>query len=198
MKDWANLSRPWSRDDCRDRYVIGDKIGLRKLAEISGGSFKTIAEWSTGDKWTESRKRFQDGVRTKTDDILSDKISKRNAAILAGHSKDYRSERKKLIKKRDEFLLIFVDNAEDASYLASALNALSLAIDRSIKGERTALSLEYENRDAAIAAVRRFGYEPVDKAALKGLLARLEAADPTPIPDQNFVEVAPDDVPPAP
>lgn len=67
--------KKWSRQECRDRYVRGEKIGLRGLVKITGVSFSTLGVWCKQDNWTEQRKQYQDSLATKTDEKVKERTS---------------------------------------------------------------------------------------------------------------------------
>jgi hypothetical protein len=106
-------------------------------------------------------KRSQTDLKAiaKTSEKLSDQISDLAMSQFQGYS---------LLR---EISLTYLNQISDrlshpetaAEQLAQlnplALNLWSLIIDRSIKGERAVLGLEYEDLNKAIAAVERAGFE---------------------------------------
>jgi hypothetical protein len=198
VKDWDTLQKPWSREDCRDRYVIGDKIGLRKLAEISGLDQRRIERWSSADNWPENRRQFLGTVSAKTQESVSDAIAEKASAVIERHYEAF--------KELESLALSLITLSQQcADQLATAgavdpyrLQALtgastnaSSVLRGSTDGQRQALWLDTENINVAIGIVEKHGYR-VSEAD-----AEDTAADQK-IPDQNFIEVAPDDVPPTP
>lgn len=185
-------SKPWSKEDCRDRYVRGSKISLQQLAVESGNKYKTINNWSRSDepKWSVQRKSFEAEVRLKSDHKAIEKTSDHLSNLTTEHLKSYQSGRKVidtyfawLNGRLDEVKAIPERlEAELKSIRASNLNFMLLGLERAINGERTAAGLEWENVPKAIAFLQRLGYTITDpslppesdaeaalKAATKGL-----------------------------
>jgi hypothetical protein len=150
-----DLPQPWSREQCRDRYVRGEKIGMRGLSDLSGRGLSTLGEWSANDEWVEQRERFWNERRSRTDELIIEKsaelISDELAAIASTHYNTYKS-----LREHAESLMPGIVEAD-------LLNALSLTIHRSIEGERTARGMKYQDINEAIKTVRRAGLEVVDR-----------------------------------
>jgi hypothetical protein len=198
VKDWANLPKPWSREDCRDRYVIGDKIGLRKLAEISGVQISSIFAWSSADDWPSDRKQFQSETVAKTRESVSDAIAEKSAAIIERHLegfKDFATLGISLGALAQQCSDQMAEQAPIDPYRLQALTGASTnaanVFKTAVEGQRQALWLDAENINVAIGIVEKHGYR-VSEADAE------DTASDQKIPDQNFIEVAPDDVPPTP
>jgi hypothetical protein len=158
-----DLPQPWSREQCRDRYVRGERIGLRTLQDLSGRGLSTLGEWSKAEDWTGQRERFHDERRTRTDELIIEKsaesISDELAAIAATHYESYKG-----LREHAETLVRSTVDPE-------LLNALSLIVDRSIKGEREARGMKFQDINEAIKAVRRAGLEVVDRVLYAQFIA---------------------------
>lgn len=164
--------RVWTKEECRDRYVHGLQISLKKLAIESGNSAKTIEDWSRHDtpKWSEQRRQFQGQARVDSDNKAIEQISEIKAGLATEHLRSYQSARRVIdthfnwfnerinaVKHIPERL-----EAELKGTRKSDLNFLTLSLERVINGERTAAGLEWENVPKAIAYLQRLGYQVVD------------------------------------
>lgn len=206
MEFWQDWPQPWSREQCRDRYVRGSKIGLRTLAEQSGRSLGTLGGWSSEDDWQVQREQFQDKKRSRTDEKIVEQVSQaiaeEAADVAAEHFNAHRSAR-----KIAEFYLNAVsaqlkrlthpEMLEEALKAVSplSLNFISLTLDRSIQGERQALGMEYDDINKAIAAIERTGLKVVapDDATLERLLTGQESKESHQVNERaaSLVEIIP-------
>ncbi len=168
---------PWSKERCRDRYVHGQKIGLRALAVESGVSFKTLTEWSAKDDWPGQRKHFQDNLRTETDKKVKSKLSITRAELSIEHFESHRQVRRVaqcllgIIEDKVQQIQSNHPELVDPEQLQQTvkqlfshvgnINQLSMVIDRAVEGERVAAGLEYEDLQKAAAALRRHGFDVV-------------------------------------
>ncbi len=167
----------WSREECRNRYVHGPRIGLRGLAVESGVSFKTLSEWSAKDDWPGQRKQFQDNLRTKIDEKVRSKLGITKAQLCRDHFASHSQVRRVaqcllgIIEDKAQQIqsshpeLIDPDQLQETvkqlfTHVGN-LNLLSLTIDRAIEGERVAAGLEYEDLHKAAAMLKRRGFDVV-------------------------------------
>lgn len=165
MKDWESLSKPWSREDCRDRYVMGSKIGLRKLVEISGIDRRSLERWSSADKWPEKRRQFGGEVAAKTQEAVIEALSEDRAAVIERHYEGFKE-----IESLGTSLLCLAQKAADQMaelskiepYHLQALTGASTSaanvLKTAIEGQRQALWLDLENINVAIGIVEKHGY----------------------------------------
>jgi hypothetical protein len=163
---------PWTKEECRDRYVRGSQISLRQLASDSGNSRKTLEDWSRFDvpKWSEQRREFQGEARVRGDHKAIENISDRTSNLTVQHLDSYQSARR-VVDTYFAFLNRRIDEVKDIperleaelkSIRASNINFMMLSLERAINGERTAAGLEWENVPKAIAFLQRQGYQIVD------------------------------------
>jgi hypothetical protein len=91
-----NEPKPWSRETCRRRYVEGEAIGLRPLAELSGNPFNRLGSWACKDtthpqkwSWAQQRQQYTNEIRTKSiqksTDAISDKYAEQNTKAIEQH-----------------------------------------------------------------------------------------------------------------
>lgn len=163
---------------------MGDRIGLRPLATISGVSHSTIARNCSADNWTDKRSEFKGETDKKTGDLVSSQIAKRTAEIFNDH---YSAELEvfevgknivglakiytQSIRDRFEALQNAPNddekqsrgNAYELQALTASLNLAQSTIEGAINGQRKALGLDYSDINYAVASVRRSGLEVVDK-----------------------------------
>lgn len=131
---------------------------MRALSEDAGVSQTTLERWSKKDSWPEQRRQYQGRLTAKTEEktiektseILSDEMSK----ITTEHFECYRIFRK-LAYLQAKALFDRCDRHRHPEALEEvlkemnplALNGWSLVLDRSIKGERTALGIGVVQED---------------------------------------------------
>jgi hypothetical protein len=171
----------WSKDECRDRYVRGAKIGLRELSHLSGRALSVLAKWSQQENWTSQREQYQNNLRSQTDQQAiaktADKLSDQLSEMAIEHYHSYRGGRRiadfllqRMTAKIEALESSHPEMREPEALRESlqslikdsnpaVLNQLTQAIDRCVKGERTVLGLEYEDLNKAIAAVEKAGLE---------------------------------------
>lgn len=83
---WDEWEKPWTREQCRRRYVEGgDNIGLKKLVTESGRSLASLERWSSGDKWVQQRGEFEGSLRVKTTKKVIEKVSEYHADAIVNH-----------------------------------------------------------------------------------------------------------------
>lgn len=75
---WENLPKPWTKEQCRRRYIEGDdNIGIRPLAEISGNPKRTIEVWVRKEQWVEQKKQYRNKLRSTIQKETIEKKSKK-------------------------------------------------------------------------------------------------------------------------
>jgi hypothetical protein len=169
---WEKFKRPWSQQQCRDRYVRGPKINYRQLGEQAGRPIGTLGRWSSADSggsWEQQREQYQASLRTAADEKAIEKTSER----LGEQVSNLAVEHFTLHKKIRQLASIYLDYTlsklstshpeiledEIPKLNAANINFWSLAVDRSVKGERIATGMEYDDLNNAIAAVEKAGYK---------------------------------------
>lgn len=177
---------------------MGDKIGLRKLAEISGASINNLFRWSADEDWKSKRQQFSSKSTAKTQEAVSDAIAEEAAAIIERHYEGFKdfavlgASLGALAQQAADQMSgqDVIDPYRLQALTGASTNAANI-YKTAIEGQRQALWLDFENVNALEVAARKHGLK----------LAEDDAEDTTAdlkIPDQNFVEVVADDVPPTP
>ncbi len=85
---WDKLLKPWTKEQCRRRYVeCDDDIGLRALSVQSGRAKSTLQIWCKerieGRNWQEQRVHFQASLSTATQEKIIEKTSEKIADELS-------------------------------------------------------------------------------------------------------------------
>jgi hypothetical protein len=174
--DWEKLPKPWSREQCKERFVKGDRISIRQMTAASGKSKSTIERWRVEDRWEDERGRYQDELKTvtreKTIEKASDKLSDELADIATANFKAH-----KLV--RDYAHLIFQIKArhlkeiqqlppeeqvaELKKHSASEMNYWSLILSRSTQEIAAATGLPYYiNVNTSAKKLEQEGYVVLD------------------------------------
>ena len=180
MNFWEDWPKPWTRDQCERRYVEGAKISLRKLSGLSGVPLSNLTRWSStkdeeGKSWVGKRDQFEINLRSKTRkktlEKVSNQLSEENSSVLTEHFTVQKTARElaglffqiqhKTIRDLEKHSS--EEALKELSKIVISANFWSLILDRSIKGERTALGLEYEqNPDKAAQVLERLGLTVLD------------------------------------
>lgn len=174
---WENLPKPWTKEQCRRRYIEGDdSIGIRPLAEISGNPKTTIELWVRKEQWVEQRKQYRNKLRLtiqeKTVEKTSEKISDELSNIVAKNYEVHKLARDyvaKLIEARARQLaedLKLEDSRKQAAlkqHNSVEINNLSQALKRSTDAINEITGLQYHiDINAATDKLTREGYEVID------------------------------------
>lgn len=174
---WEKLPKPWTKEQCRRRYVESDDdIGIRPLAEISGQPKGTIEVWVRRELWVEQRRQYRDTLRStiqeKTVEKKSQKISDELSDIVAKNYEVHKLVRDyvaKLIEARArqlaEDLKLEGESKRTAlkQHNAVEINNLSQALHRSTTAINEVMGVRYYvDINTAIDRVAREGYEIVD------------------------------------
>ena len=168
---WDNWTKPWSREQCKERYVRGDKISIRQIALASGRAKSSMERWRQDDNWEDDRRQYQVQLGTsvtekaieKTSERLSDEIADIAIANYQAHKmvRDYVVELIQIRvaaleedKKRDDLNMAAILKKHGAE----SLNYLSLALARATQEIATVTGLQYHvDINAAIRRIEREG-----------------------------------------
>jgi hypothetical protein len=173
--NWEQLPKPWTKEQCRQRYVEGeDDIGFRGLSELSGYSKSKIAKWAADDvpTWAVQRGQYRDRIRTetqqktidKTSERLSDDLSDISVANYEAHklARDYAHTIFKIKAKHLQQVIKLPDEerlAELKKHSASDMNYWSLILSRSTQEIAAATGLPYYiNANTAFTKLEKEGY----------------------------------------
>lgn len=91
--DTSNWIKPWSREQCKQRYVYGSSISIRQMVVESGRGKSTIERWRELDGWLDEKRHYEDNLRTqtqkklveKTSEILSDDLARLSSKSVEIH-----------------------------------------------------------------------------------------------------------------
>jgi hypothetical protein len=87
------MNKRWDREQCRVRYVEGDRIGLEDLAIESGVPIATLKRWSCSERvtWPNQKRQFDTEVKLlshkKSVDRVSGVLAISNEQVIAKHLK---------------------------------------------------------------------------------------------------------------
>jgi hypothetical protein len=176
--NWDKLPKPWTREQCRRRYVEGgDNIGLRAIAGISGQPRGTLERWSSKENWVERRGQYQGRLAVatqqktieKASDKLSDQLSEIAIANYERHKlfRDYAAKVAQ-IKAQQLAEIQNLPLAERAAILAKdhvgyEMNYWSQILKRSTDAIESVTGLKYfVDINAAAGRLEKEGYEIID------------------------------------
>ena len=165
--------RKWSKEECRIRYVQGEKIGQRALAKLAGRDPAVIGRWCSADNWVEQRQQYvskmQAEAERKTIEKTSDRLSDEWAKINEEHLKGTELFRKMALQFGMALGNKFSNASGEDKPKIAADKDFSLAVQKygslykdMVQLERIALGMEYMDSNKAIAKVIRDGYDVIE------------------------------------
>jgi hypothetical protein len=88
LPPWSKWKKPWSKEQCRRRYVEGDDdIGIRPLSVQAGRAKSTLQRWAgeeiDGLNWSQQRVQFRSKLSAATQEKTIAKTSERLAEDIA-------------------------------------------------------------------------------------------------------------------
>jgi predicted house-cleaning noncanonical NTP pyrophosphatase (MazG superfamily) len=174
---WDELPKPWTKEQCRRRYVeCEDDIGIRGLSKVSGQGKGSIERWVKAELWLAQRYEYREVLRTtiqeKTIEKTSDKISDELSEIVTeGYTvhklaRDYAA---KIIEAKArqlvEDLRLTGDDKKKAlsNHNAAEMNQWSQMLRRSTDAINDMRGIKYfADINAAADKLQREGYEILD------------------------------------
>jgi hypothetical protein len=162
--------KKWSKEECRDRYVRGEKIGQRELSKQSGRHETVIARWCSQEKWVQQRQQYVSRLQVetesktiqKTSDRLSDELAKLNEEHIKG-SELFR----KMAQQFAGIMAAEIQNSSNEKRFEKLTDKeFSLAIQRystifatAVQLQRQATGMQYLDLDKAVSEVIKAGYD---------------------------------------
>ncbi|MFN5592993.1 MAG: hypothetical protein ACK482_06010 [Aphanizomenon sp.] len=174
---WEKLPKPWTKEQCRRRYVESEEdIGIRKLAVEAGLGKGTVEVWVRRELWVDQRRQYQDTLKTtiqvKTIQKASEKISDELSQIVIENYKVHKLARDYVakiieVKARQlaEDLELTGEERKKAISLHSApeTNQWSQALQRSTSAINETRGIKYfVDVNAAADKLSREGYQIID------------------------------------
>ncbi len=158
----------WSREECRIRYVQGEKIGTRSLAKLANRPICTVARWCAEGKWAEQRDRYQIKLRSESEqkaiEKTSDRLSEEWSRVNEEHLKGTELFRKMALQFGMALGNKFSNASTEEKAKIAADKDFSMAVQRygslykdMVNLERVALGMEYMDGNKAIAKVIKDG-----------------------------------------
>ena len=175
--NWEELRLPWTREQCRRRYVEGeDNIGVRGLAKMSGVPKGTLERWVRSDCWPAQREKYREtlkvSIQEKTIEKTSDKISDELAEIATANYQAHKLARDyaaRVIQAKARQLvddLALYGEAQKkavAQHSAAEMNQWSQMLRRSTDAINEIRGVKYfADINAAADKLQREGYEILD------------------------------------
>lgn len=198
-KRWKE--KPWKIEQCRDRYVRGLTISIAALSAESGVVKRTLERWSKREDWVEQRRQYQASMSAITDQKSIEKTSEKLSDELSDISKEHFKAHKSVRRLTEIYLNFLTDKIErsldNPEYLEAellkispiVLNFWSLILDRSIKAERVAVGMDYEDINKAIATLTSLGYVITDPTAQQNATLTQDAGEAIGFSDIQFEQV---------
>jgi len=165
----AKKKKKWTREECRRRYVEGEKISFRTLSQESGRTLSLLGRWSKADGWVEEREQYQNKLRTKTVAKTIEKTSDRLSEELAKRNEDHVKGYEVFRAIANQFNKALLTELQASGDKLKLLDDKSVSFQRyvtgykmAVEGERVALGMEYLDINKAIAKLVRDGFEVVE------------------------------------
>ena len=175
---WDRLKKPWSKEQCRRRYVeCGDKIGIRGLAALSGIPKGTLEHWVRNELWVQQRDKYEDALKTATQEKIvektSEKLSDEISVVIVENYKVHKLARDyaaKMIESKAMQLSqdLKIQHSKErqaaiARHSAVEANSWSQMLKRSTDAINEIKGIKYfTDLNAAADKLQREGFEIVD------------------------------------
>ena len=161
--------RKWSKEECRIRYVQGEKIGQRALSKQSGRAPTVIARWCKEDNWVQQREQYVSRLRAETSQKTIEKTSDRLSDDLAKRNEDHVRGFEVIRAGAIQFNKTLLTELQKSDRKLKLLDEKSMSFQRyatayklAVEGERQALGMEYMDSNKAIAKVIKDGYDVIE------------------------------------
>lgn len=162
--------KKWSREQCRTRYVQGEKIGIRTLSKLANRSHGTVGTWSSEDNWTGERERYHNELRTKTEEKVIEATSDRLADELVKMNEEHIRGAELFRKMSQQFAGILATEIQQINQSDRSKTIInkefSLALQRysgifatAVQLQRQATGMQYLDLDKAVSEVIKAGYD---------------------------------------
>jgi hypothetical protein len=178
---WDKLPKPWTKEQCRRRYVEGgDNIGIRGLAATAGQPKGTLEEWVKRESWVEQRRQYQDRLTTATQTRTVEKVSEKlsddlSEVAIANYEKhrlarDYAARifeiKSNLLTEIESLPLAEKEASLAKHHSGSEMNYWSQVLKRSTDAIAQGTGLNYYVEiNAAAGRLEKEGYEIVDPSS---------------------------------
>lgn len=174
---WEDLPKPWTKEQCRRRYVESeDDIGIRRLALDAGLGKGTVEGWVRRELWVEQRRQYQDtlktSIREKTIHKASEKISDELSQIVIENyqvhklARDYVAKMIEIKARQltEDLKLAGKERAYALSkHSAAEMNQWSQALERSTRAINEIRGIRYfSDINAAKNMLTKEGYDVID------------------------------------
>ncbi|MFM6136914.1 MAG: hypothetical protein ACKPCP_22660 [Sphaerospermopsis kisseleviana] len=182
--NWEELPKPWTKEQCRRRYVeCEDDIGIRTLAAQAGRTKMMVEGWVKNELWLQQRKEYRYSlnmsIQEKTIEKTSEKISDELSEICTENYKVHKLARNyvaRIIEFKSKQLVedLKIENENErkkaiAQHNASDMNQWSQSLKRSTDAINELRGIKYfAEINAAADKLTREGYEIIDPNSVMG------------------------------
>lgn len=166
---------------------MGEEIGVRSLAKLSGRSHSTVAKWCADGGWTDQKDHHRIELRSKT----QSKVLEANSSVIADRYTKLDQEHLKgfelFRKMSQQFAGILLADIQQESkgnsdrkkkitspQFSQAMQRYSSIFADMARMERMVTGADYQLIDKAIASVTNAGFEVVNPST-EMLIEQLEA-----------------------
>lgn len=157
LKNEGSWTQPWTKEQCKTKYLYAPDITLHQISQTSGVSYSTLKYWSRSDGWTDARKEVYKNaavaIERRAAQDIAEQMRWEAADLQMEHYTAYNLQRalatlyfkaqnKKIAEARNlgnEGLIDAIDSIKVAD-----CDKWSQILDRAIKGERQAAGMDLE------------------------------------------------------
>ena len=162
---WENAEIPWDCATCECRYVMGDRITLKQLGELSGRKHKSLKNWSARLGWISKRRQYQDELAVATQKEIIAQESKRLAQEYASRNQSHLNSYELVRRLSAQFFSFAAkeNRVKNPKFDAVQFQRMVSSLETAINGERRATGMVYwQDFNHAIREVVKEHYEVVD------------------------------------
>lgn len=130
---WKEWAKPWSHEQCEERYVLGSAIRLKDLNKVSEVPLSTLLRWSASEHWVALRKAY---VETMGDTTVT---GQRNN--LKQFKADLNNEvRKRIESKSAEKVNVIVEQKQNRGQVLdeASIKLATIKVDLAIEHAKAA------------------------------------------------------------
>ncbi len=171
---WENAELPWACGICESRYVMGERITLKQLAELAERKHKLLKDWSAKLGWISKRRQYQEQLALATQKEIIAQESKRLAQEYVNRNQSHLNCYELIRKLAAQFFTFAAKDGriKNPKFDAVQFQRMVTSLEVAINGERRATGMTFwQDFNHAVREVVKEQYEiidPIDEEILFG------------------------------